>query len=198
MSRSLEKSTPQVGDYIEELRWRGLLHQSTDEEGLRKHLSDPRNSPRKAYAGFDPTADSLTIGNLVPIMALVHLRRAGHDPVVLMGGGTGLIGDPSGKSAERQLMTRETVEGNVRAQRGIFDRVFTNAGLTPPGIVNNADWLCELRYLEVLRDVGKHVTVNPLPASDSRSRSVATLDFAYAVRGFNSELSCLAPSSAQP
>ena len=188
MSRSLEKSTPQVGDYIEELRWRGLLHQSTDEEGLRKHLSDPRNSPRKAYAGFDPTADSLTIGNLVPIMALVHLRRAGHDPVVLMGGGTGLIGDPSGKSAERQLMTRETVEGNVRAQRGIFDRVFTNAGLTPPGIVNNADWLCELRYLEVLRDVGKHFSVNMMIQKDSvrerlnsREQGISYTEFSYMI-----------------
>lgn len=188
MSRSLEKITPQVGDYIEELRWRGLLHQSTDEEGLRKHLSDPGNSPRRAYAGFDPTADSLTIGNLVPIMMLVHLRRAGHDPVVLMGGGTGLIGDPSGKSAERQLMTRETVEGNVRAQRGIFDRVFANSGLTPPGVVNNADWLCELRYLEVLRDVGKHFSVNMMIQKDSvrerlnsREQGISYTEFSYMI-----------------
>ena len=88
-------------DLIEELRWRGLLHQCTDEQGLREHLADPDNHPRKIYAGFDPTAPSLTIGNLVPIMLLAHVKRAGHVPVVLMGGGTRLIGDPSGKSAER-------------------------------------------------------------------------------------------------
>ena len=97
-----------IPDFIEELRWRGLLHQCTDEDALREHLKTPG---RKAYAGFDPTADSYTIGNLVPMMLLVHFQRAGHTPVALMGGGTGLIGDPSGKSAERQL--RKFNEQNV-------------------------------------------------------------------------------------
>src|SRR5690349_1561926 len=107
-------------DFLAELKWRGLLHQCTNEEGLRAHLS---GGVRRAYVGFDPTADSLTIGNLVPIMLLRHFQLAGHQPVVVMGGGTGLIGDPSGKSAERQLMTRERVEGNVNAQRRIFERL---------------------------------------------------------------------------
>src|SRR5881392_1569517 len=91
-------------DFLDELHWRGLLAQVTHEQELRKHLS---SGVRRAYVGFDPTADSLTIGNLVPIMLLAHFQRAGHAPVVVMGGGTGLIGDPSGKSVERQLMSAE-------------------------------------------------------------------------------------------
>ncbi|VAX42161.1 Tyrosyl-tRNA synthetase, partial [hydrothermal vent metagenome] len=121
-------------DFLEELRWRGLLHQATDEEGIAKHLVDPGAHQRRAYAGFDPTADSLTIGNLVPIMVLVHFARAGHEPIVLMGGGTGLIGDPSGKSDERTLMTTETVEANVTSQQRIFEAVFAGAGLGSPTI----------------------------------------------------------------
>ncbi|MFK7884578.1 MAG: tyrosine--tRNA ligase, partial [Phycisphaerales bacterium] len=127
-----------ITDLIEELRWRGLLHQCTDEPGLREHLS---SGTRKIYAGFDPTADSLTIGNLVPIMMLAHVRRAGHVPVVVMGGGTGLIGDPSGKSAERMLMTEDTVQRHIDKQRPIFDNVLGQ--IEGPGydIQNNADWL---------------------------------------------------------
>ena len=115
-------------DFLDELEWRGLLKDCTDLDALREHLKTPG---RKAYCGFDPTADSLTIGNLVPIMLLVHFQRAGHEPVVLMGGGTGLIGDPSGKSAERQLRTEEEIRDNVESQRGIFERVFSETnGLT--------------------------------------------------------------------
>lgn len=179
---------PIVRDFIEELRWRGLLHQCTDEEGLRAHLADPAKQPRRAYAGFDPTADSLTIGNLVPLMMLVHVARAGHQPVVVMGGGTGLIGDPSGKSAERQLLSEERVRANVEAIRGIFERVFRHAGAPLPAIRNNLDWLGGLGYLEVLRDVGKHFSVNMMIQKDSvrerlhaRDQGISYTEFSYMI-----------------
>jgi len=173
---------------LDELEWRGLLFQCTDERRLREHLADPENAPRRGYAGFDPTADSLTIGNLVPIMALVHLARAGHEPIVIAGGGTGLIGDPSGKSDERRLMTPDRVAANVESIRGIFERVFTGAGLGPPPIENNLDWLGELRYVDVLRDVGKHFSVNQMIQKDSvrerletREQGISYTEFSYMV-----------------
>ncbi|MCB9844876.1 MAG: tyrosine--tRNA ligase [Phycisphaeraceae bacterium] len=175
-------------DFIDELRWRGLFHQSTDEAALRAHLADPRASPRRAYAGFDPTGESLTIGNLVPIMMLVHFARAGHTPIVVMGGGTGLIGDPSGKSAERQLMTEERVRRHVELQRPIFERVFANAGLKPPTILNNLDWLGALKYIKVLRDVGKHFSVNMMIQKESvrerlhnREQGISYTEFSYMI-----------------
>lgn len=175
-------------DFLEELRWRGLLHQCTDERGLASHLADPGSRPRRAYAGFDPTADSLTIGNLVPIMCLAHFARAGHEPIVVMGGGTGLIGDPSGKTAERTLMTSETVAGNVARQRTIFESVFSGAGLPAPTIVNNADWLCTLSYVEALRDIGKHFSVNMMIQKESvkarlenREHGISYTEFSYMI-----------------
>ncbi len=172
-------------DLLDELRWRGLLHQSTDEAELREHLAAGR---RKIYAGFDPTADSLTIGNLVPIMTLVHVARAGHEPIVLMGGGTGLIGDPSGKSAERQLMNRETVERHIKGQRRIFDGVFANAGLGEPRVVNNADWLSKVSFLEALRDTGKFFSVNAMMQKESvkerlnnREQGISYTEFSYMI-----------------
>jgi tyrosyl-tRNA synthetase len=175
-------------DFLEELRWRGLLHQATDQQGITDHLASPGEAVRRAYAGFDPTADSLTIGNLVPIMCLVHFARAGHQPVVLMGGGTGLIGDPSGKSAERTLMTTETVATHVASERRIFDAVFAGAGLPAPTIVNNADWLCGLSYLEALRDIGKHFSVNMMIQKESvkerlhnREQGISYTEFSYMI-----------------
>ncbi len=181
-------------DFLKELEWRGLIHQVTHVDQLREHLADPVNHPRRAYAGFDPTSDSLTIGNLVPIMLLVHFRRAGHEPVVVMGGGTGLIGDPSGKSAERMLMTERQVEDNVNAQRGIFERIFANASVVAggtgqtPTILNNLDWLGQLKYLEVLRDIGKHFSVNMMIQKDSvrerlhaRDQGISYTEFSYMV-----------------
>src|ERR1700748_87745 len=106
--------------FLDELRWRGLLHQTTAEEQLASHLRTPG---RVAYCGFDPTRDSLTIGNLLPIVLLRRWQEAGHKPIVLMGGGTGLIGDPSGKDAERTLQTREQIASNVAAQRKIMERL---------------------------------------------------------------------------
>ncbi|MFG0327336.1 MAG: tyrosine--tRNA ligase [Phycisphaerales bacterium JB037] len=171
-------------DFLDEIQWRGLLFQSTDLDALRAHLA----SPRKLYAGFDPTADSLTIGNLVPIMVLVHAARAGHTPIVLMGGGTGLIGDPSGKTAERQLMTRERVAEHVEAQRSIFVRAFEGAGLPEPTIVNNLDWLGGLGYLDLLRDIGKHFSVNQMiqresvkQRLESREQGISYTEFSYAI-----------------
>lgn len=181
-------------DFLDELRWRGLIHQVTHEEELRLHLADPAGHRRRGYVGFDPTSDSLTIGNLVPMMLLVHFRRAGHEPVVVMGGGTGLIGDPSGKSAERILMTEEQVAENVEAQRGIFERVFANAAEVEGGagelpvIFNNLDWLGNLGYIEVLRDIGKHFSVNMMIQKDSvrdrlhaREHGISYTEFSYMI-----------------
>ena len=171
-------------DLLEELQWRGMLHQGTDLEGLRAHLSDPSTSPRRIYAGFDPTADSLTIGNLVPIMLLKHVQRAGHTPIVVMGGGTGLIGDPSGKSAERQLMTAETVAHHISRQRPIFSNILGD----DVTILNNADWLANLGYLEALRDIGKFFSVNMMIQKDSvrsrlqdRDQGISYTEFSYMI-----------------
>lgn len=171
-------------DFLAELRWRGLIHQVTDEHGLAAHLAV---APRRAYVGFDPTADSLTVGNLVPIMLLARFQRCGHVPVVVMGGGTGLIGDPSGKSAERQLMTRERVAANVQSQRRIFERVID---FTPGRalLVNNLDWLGQLSYLDALRDIGKHFSVNAMIQKDSvrerlhaRDQGISYTEFSYMI-----------------
>ncbi len=170
-------------DFIDELRWRGLFHQCTDEAGLRSHLS---SGSRRAYCGFDPTADSLTIGNLVPILLLRHWQLAGHAPVVVVGGGTGLIGDPSGKSAERQLMTEERVRANVEAQTKIFERVLEFDGPRAAKVTNNLDWLGKIGFIEALRDIGKHFSVNEMIKRDSvrdrlenREQGISYTEFSY-------------------
>lgn len=144
---------------LDDLRARSLFHQCTDEAALRKHLA----SPRRLYNGFDPTADSLTIGNLVPMMLMRRFRAFGHDPVVLMGGATGRIGDPSGKDAERTLMSEQTIEGNIAAQRAIFVKVLGER----TKIVNNYDWFKQITFLEALRDIGKHFSVNEMIRRDA-------------------------------
>ncbi len=131
-----------MSDLIAELSWRGFIHQQTDEAQLTSHLA---TGSRTLYAGFDPTGNSLTIGNLVPIMMLAHFQRAGHRPIVLMGGGTGLIGDPSGKSAERQLLDAQTVSANVASIQRIFASILSFDGPRAAKLVNNADWLSRLR-----------------------------------------------------
>ncbi|MCA9226726.1 MAG: tyrosine--tRNA ligase, partial [Planctomycetales bacterium] len=154
-----------MNDIHAELVWRGLIHQTTDDAFLPEWL---RTGRRTVYCGFDPTADSLTIGHLVPMMMLAHFQRCGHRPIVLIGGGTGLIGDPSGKDAERQLQTIETVEEHVRGQMRIFERVLDfTPGPNAPRVVNNADWLTRIGYIEMLRDVGKHFSVNMMMAKES-------------------------------
>ncbi len=172
-------------DFVSELQWRNLIAQTTGEEELRKHLA---TGTRRAYVGFDPTADSLTIGNLVPIMLLRHFQRAGHTPVVLAGGGTGLIGDPSGKSAERTLQTREKVDHNVSRQLRIFERLLDFSAPSKPLVLNNADWLCELSFIDALRDVGKFFSVNAMVQKDSvrerltnRDQGISYTEFSYMI-----------------
>ena len=170
---------------LKELSWRGMLHQVTAQDALEKHLSAP---PRLGYCGFDPTKDSLTIGNLLPILTLRRFQAAGHKPIVLMGGGTGLIGDPSGKDAERTLQSREQIAANVAAQRRIFERLIDLDPKRPNAavIVNNADWLDKLGFIEVLRDVGKHFSVNAMIQRDSvrdrlnqREQGISYTEFSY-------------------
>jgi len=148
---------------IEELQWRGLIHDVTPgtEEQLEKEVT-------KGYVGFDPTADSLHIGNLVPIMLLTHLQRAGHKPVVLVGGATGRVGDPSGKTQERQLLTVEAIEYNLAAQKKQLERFLDfGEGATDAICVNNYDWFREFSFLDFIRDVGKHIGINYMMAKDS-------------------------------
>lgn len=172
-------------DLIQELQWRGLIKDATDLDALSDHL---KSGQRKIYVGFDPTADSLTIGNLVPIMMLAHVKRAGHQAVVLMGGGTGLIGDPSGKSAERQMMTKETVEHHVNCQRPIFENVLGQIEGPSHEIKNNLDWLGGISYIEALRDIGKHFSVNMMMQKESvkerlnnREQGISYTEFSYMI-----------------
>ncbi|MGD9789100.1 MAG: tyrosine--tRNA ligase [Phycisphaerales bacterium] len=174
-------------DFLAELEWRGLLHQASDPVAIRAHLA---SAQRRAYCGFDPTADSLTIGNLVPILLLARFQRCGHQPIVLTGGGTGLIGDPSGKSAERQLLTRERVASNVASIKRIFERAidFSPASKNAAILVDNADWLLKLTYLDALRDVGKHFSVNAMIQKDSvrdrlhnRDQGISYTEFSYMI-----------------
>jgi len=148
--------------FLDELAWRGLLFQHTD--GAANALS---KGPVTGYVGFDPTASSLHAGNLVAIMSLVHLQRAGHRPVALVGGGTGMIGDPSGKATERQLLTTEMVDENIAGISGQLARVLDFDGPRGALMRNNADWLRPLDLIGFLRDVGKHFTVNYMLQKDS-------------------------------
>lgn len=151
-------------NFIEELQWRGMLHQ--DMPGTEEHLLEEM---RSAYVGFDPTADSLHIGNLVPIMLLAHYQRCGHKPIALVGGATGMIGDPSGKSAERNLLDEKTLRHNqecVKKQLAHF-LDFESNEKNAAFLVNNYDWMKEISFLEFIRDVGKHITVNYMMAKDS-------------------------------
>jgi tyrosyl-tRNA synthetase len=165
-------------DFIDELEWRGLFAQCSDVDALRKHLA---SGDRKAYVGLDPTSDSLTIGNLCTLILLAHFQRAGHHPVVVAGGGTGLIGDPGGKSTERPLLPLETIRANIEGQLRIYDRLLPGAL-----VVNNADWLVELSYVNVLRDVGKYFSVNEMIKRDVvRNRleadGISYTEFSYMV-----------------
>jgi tyrosyl-tRNA synthetase len=184
---SSERRSGRAPGFLAELEWRGLLHQRTAGAELDAHLAQPG---RVAYCGFDPTADSLTIGNLVPIMLLAHWQRAGHAPIALVGGGTGLIGDPSERDAERPLLSRDEVAANVAGQRRIFERVldFERARPNAARLLDNADWLCELRFIDVLRDVGKHFSVNAMihreavrARLEDRDQGISYTEFSYAV-----------------
>ena len=158
-------------DLIDELTWRGLLFDST--EGAREHLAEraAAGEPVAGYIGFDPSAPSLHVGSLVPVMLLVHLQRAGHVPVALVGGGTGLIGDPSGKEKERTLLTREEARANAEGIRTQLERFLDfSAGPTSARMRNNLDWLGEVGYVDFLRDIGKHFSVNSMIRKESVRR----------------------------
>lgn len=152
-------------DIYRELAWRGLINQVTDESYVPQWLATGR---RVVYAGFDPTADSLHVGHFLPLMMLRRFQRAGHQPIALVGGATGMIGDPSGKSEERNLLSVEALRANVASleqqMRQLLD--FT-ASARPAILVNNYDWMATFSYLEFLRDVGKNVPVNVMTAKDS-------------------------------
>lgn len=148
---------------IDELEWRGLIQNITP--GLEEEL---KRGTTSGYVGFDPTADSLHIGNLVPIMLLTHLQRAGHKPIVLVGGATGRVGDPSGKTKERQLLDVETIQANLEAQRKQLSRFLTfGDGPGDAEIVDNYDWFEGWSFLDFIREVGKHITINYMLAKDS-------------------------------
>ena len=164
--------------FLEELAWRGLLVQHT--EGAPEALAAGQVT---GYCGFDPTADSLHVGNLVPIMGLVHLQRAGHRPMALVGGGTGLIGDPSGRANERPLADTGVIEANAGKIRDQLERFLDFSGSSAAQLRNNADWLVPLPAIDFLRDVGKHFSVNYMMAKDSvKSRledGITFTEFAY-------------------
>ena len=163
----------QTTGVLDELRWRGLVYQHTD--GVPDALAA---GPVSAYIGFDPTGSSLHVGSLVPIMVLVHLQRHGHRPIALVGGGTGMIGDPSGKASERQLLTTEQVAQNARGIHGQLERFLDFEGPSAARMRDNAAWLTPLHLVDFLRDVGKHFTVNYMLQKDSvRSRMDAGISF---------------------
>jgi tyrosyl-tRNA synthetase len=159
----------QSKNLTEELRQRGLLHDCIPgtEELLQKETV-------KGYVGFDPTATSLHIGNLVPVILLRHLQRAGHIPVVLVGGATGMIGDPSGKSAERNLLSEEQLQANVKAIRAQLEKLIDFSGEKAAMLVNNYDWIKPFSFLEFLREAGKHISVNYMMAKDSVKNRLET------------------------
>ena len=155
---------------LQELEWRGFVQQATP--GLAPHLA---KSPVTVYCGFDPTAPSLQIGNLVPLMLLDNLQRGGHRPIVLMGGGTGMIGDPAGKPGERQLLSKEQIRENVHRMRDQAARILEfGAGPTAALLLDNAKWLVEQRVIDFLRDVGKHFTVNIMLQKESVQSRLST------------------------
>lgn len=169
---------------LDELSWRGFVHQVTHPE-LGAELE---KAPLTLYAGFDPTADSLHIGSLLPIMGLAHFQRAGHRPIALVGGGTGLIGDPSGKTTERTLLTKEQVEANCLGIRAQLERFLDFNGANAARMVNNGDWLGAISLLDFLRDIGKHFSVNVMLARESvrarledRDHGISYTEFSYSL-----------------
>jgi tyrosyl-tRNA synthetase len=156
-----------MNSFIQELKWRGMLQDMTPD--LEEHLSKGMAS---AYLGFDPTADSLHIGHLVGVMTLLHFQRSGHQPVALVGGATGMIGDPSFKSAERNLLDKATLDHNVACIQNQLAKFLDFSGDQPnkAAMVNNYDWMSQFTFLDFIRDVGKHITVNYMMSKDSVKR----------------------------
>jgi tyrosyl-tRNA synthetase len=153
-------------DLYGEFAWRGLVYDET--EGVQDAL---KAGPVTGYIGFDPTAASLHVGSLLPIMGLAHMQRCGHAPIAVVGGGTGLIGDPSGKTVERQLLTTEQVDANVQGIHAQLARFLDfESTIAPARVINNAEWLTKLTAIDFMRDVGKHFTINAMVAKESVKR----------------------------
>lgn len=173
-------------NFIEELRWRGMIHDMMPgtEDALLKQVSS-------GYIGFDPTADSLHVGHLVQIMTLVHFQRAGHKPYALVGGATGMVGDPSGKSQERNLLDASTLQHNVDCVKKQLEAFLDfHSGSNAAEMVNNYDWFEKMSFLDFIRDVGKHISVNYMMAKDSVKKRLETgmsfTEFSYQlVQGYD-------------
>ena len=161
-------------NFVEELKWRGMIHDIMP--GTQEQFAKEMTS---AYIGFDPTADSLHIGSLVQIMILVHLQKAGHKPFALVGGATGMVGDPSGKSKERNLLDEETLNHNLKCMQAQLEKFLDfDCGENSAEVVNNFDWFKEFSFLDFIRDVGKHMSVNYMMAKDSvKSRLETGMSF---------------------
>lgn len=172
-----------MADFIKELQWRGFIHTATP--GVEKHLELNRIT---AYIGFDPTASSLHVGSLLPIMGLVHLQRGGHIPIAIAGGGTGMVGDPSGKSQERKLLSMEDLAFNLEGIKNQLSRFLDFRAVNNPAkLVNNADWLTKLTLMEFLRDVGKYFSINEMLAKESvksrieKEQGMSFTEFSYSI-----------------
>lgn len=172
-------------NFVEELRWRGILHDimpGTEEQLLKESTT--------GYIGFDPTADSLHIGHLAQIMTLLHFQRAGHKPIALVGGATGMVGDPSGKSAERNLLSEEVLRHNESCVKKQLEKFLDFSGSNAAEMVNNYDWFRDFRFLDFIRDIGKHITINYMLAKDSVQKRLETglsfTEFSYQlVQGYD-------------
>lgn len=173
-------------NFVEELRWRGMLFDMMPgtEEFLNKGAS-------KGYIGFDPTSDSLGVGNMVQIMTLLHFQQCGHQPIALIGGATGMVGDPSGKSAERNLLDEETLQHNIESQKKQLAKFLNfNSGSNAAELVNNYDWMKDVSFLDFLREVGKYLTVSYMMAKDSvqtrLEKGISFTEFSYQlVQGYD-------------
>lgn len=175
-----------MADFIEEMKWRGMIHDMMP--GTQELLKEGMAT---AYIGFDPTADSLHIGSLVQIMTLVHFQKAGHKPLALVGGATGMVGDPSGKSAERNLLTEDVLQHNLEGVKSQLEKFLDfDCGDNSAEVVNNYDWFRSFNFLDFIRDVGKHITVNYMMAKDSVQKRLETglsfTEFSYQlVQGYD-------------
>ena len=169
---------------LDELAWRGLINDCTDTEALTKRLGE---NPIVLYCGFDPTSNSLHVGNLVPLIALRRFQNCGHFPIALAGGATGAVGDPSGKSAERNLLTPETLAGNIASVKEQLRRLLDfETAQNPARLLDNADWTSDVTLLDFLRDIGKHFTVNNMVSKESvrarmedRDAGISFTEFSY-------------------
>lgn len=172
-------------DFVAELTWRGMIHDKMP--GVEKELEKGITA---GYIGFDPTADSLHIGNMVQIMTLVHFQRCGHKPFALVGGATGMVGDPSGKSQERNLLNEETLNHNLSCVKAQLEKFLEFKGANAAEVVNNYDWFKSFNFLEFIRDIGKHITVNYMMSKDSVKTRLETglsfTEFSYQlVQGYD-------------